>query len=160
VLHPFPRDVLRGLQPLVRPETGAARAPGPDRRPARPSFPAHTTRTGHPRSGRSADWPLRLARENTTWENRRIHGELLLPGMKITASTVWEILKDASVDPACEPTSSTQATFLRSAAHAIIAADFFETTTVTGARMYVLAVIEHATRRVRILGVTAHPSPA
>jgi len=57
-------------------------------------------------------------------------------------------------------TSTTWATFLRSQAHAIIAADFFETTMLTGAKMYVLAVIEHATRRVRVLGATAHPSSA
>ena len=101
---------------------------------------------------------LRLARENSTWGYRRIHGELLVLGVKVAASTVWEILKEAGIDPAPQRTSDTWATFLRSQAHAILAADFFETTTLTGARLYVLAVIEHATRRVRILGATAHPT--
>ncbi|WP_234361770.1 integrase core domain-containing protein [Plantactinospora sp. BB1] len=78
--------------------------------------------------------------------------------MKVAVSTLWEILQQAGIDPAPQRTSTTWATFLRSQAHAIIAADFFETTTLTGARMYVLAVIEHATRRVRILGATAHPT--
>jgi transposase InsO family protein len=68
------------------------------------------------------------------------------------------MLKDAGIDPAPQRTSQTWAAFLRSQAQALIAADFFETSTLTGARLYVLAVIEHATRRVRILGVTAHPT--
>ncbi|MEU6264664.1 integrase core domain-containing protein [Saccharopolyspora shandongensis] len=40
----------------------------------------------------------------------------------------------------------------------MLACDFFETVTLSGARMYVLAVIEHTTRRIRILGATAHPT--
>jgi putative transposase len=36
--------------------------------------------------------------------------------------------------------------------------DFFETSTVTGARLFVLAVIEHGTRRIRVPGATPHPT--
>jgi hypothetical protein len=103
---------------------------------------------------------LRLARENTNWGYRRIHGELLVLGIKVAASTVWEILQDAGIDPAPQRTSQTWATFLRSQAHAIIAADFFEATTLSGTRLYVLAIIEHATRRVCILGATTQPTAA
>jgi putative transposase len=39
-----------------------------------------------------------------------------------------------------------------------LACDFFETVTLSGARTYVFAVIEHASRRIRILGATAHPT--
>jgi hypothetical protein len=83
--------------------------------------------------------------------DRRIHGALLVLGVKVATSTVWEILKDAGINPAPQRTSITWATFLRSQAQAIIAADFFETVTLTGARMYVLTAIEHATRRVPLL---------
>lgn len=38
--------------------------------------------------------------------------------------------------------------------------DFIETVTVDGHRQYILAVIEHATRRIRVLGTTAHPTTA
>jgi hypothetical protein len=55
-------------------------------------------------------------------------------------------------DPAPGRSSTTWATFLRSQAQALLAADFFETVTLTGKWIYVLAVIEHATRRIRILG--------
>jgi putative transposase len=60
--------------------------------------------------------------------------------------------------PAPERTSTTWADFLRSQADALLACDFFETVTLTGARLYVLAVIKHGTRRIRILGATPHPA--
>ncbi len=62
------------------------------------------------------------------------------------------------LDPAPDRTSQGWATFLRTQAEAILATDFFETVNLTGARIYVLAIIEHATRRVRILGATPHPT--
>jgi transposase len=101
---------------------------------------------------------VRLARENASWGYRRIHGELAALGIKVAASTVWEILKEQRIPPAPERQSTTWADFLRSQAEALLACDLFEVRTLTGARLYAFAVIEHATRRVRILGATAHPT--
>jgi putative transposase len=84
--------------------------------------------------------------------------ELLTPTVKIAASTVWEILRTAGIDPAPDRAATTWTQFLRSQAEALPAADFIETITLTGTRVYILAVIEHASRRIRILGATAHPS--
>ncbi len=78
--------------------------------------------------------------------------------IKVAASTVWQILKSAGVDPATERTSTTWSTFFRSQADALLSCDFFETLTLTGAHLYVLAVIEHTTRRIRFLGATSHPT--
>jgi putative transposase len=97
-------------------------------------------------------------RENPSWGYRRVHGELLVLGVKVAASTVWEILNNASVDPAPERSATTWGGFLRSQAEALLACDFLETVTLTGDRMYVLAVIERHTRRIRVLGATAHPT--
>jgi putative transposase len=99
-----------------------------------------------------------MAAENPCWGYRRIHGELLVLGIKVAAFTVWEILQQAGIDPAPERTTATWASFLRSQAGALLACDFFETVTLTGTRLHVLAVIEHATRRIRILGATPHPT--
>ncbi|MGW4965407.1 hypothetical protein ACWEPL_49980 [Nonomuraea sp. NPDC004186] len=71
---------------------------------------------------------------------------------------VWEILKQEGLDPSPERVSTTWADFLRSQADALLACDFIETITLNGQRQYILAVMEHATRRVRVLGTTAHPS--
>jgi hypothetical protein len=43
---------------------------------------------------------LRLSRENESWGYRRIHGELAGLGITVAPSTVWEILKNAGIDPA------------------------------------------------------------
>jgi putative transposase len=116
-------------------------------------------RPGRPRTLRSIRLlVLRLATESPSWGYRRLHGELLVLGVKVAPSTVWEILREAGIDPAPERSSSTWADFLRSQADALLACGFMETVTVSGARMYVLAVIEHATRRIRVLGATAHPN--
>ena len=79
-------------------------------------------------------------------------------GVKVAPSTVWEILKEAGIDPAPGRSATTWASFLRSQADALVACDFFETVTLSGARMFVLAVIEHHTRRIRVLGATGHPT--
>lgn len=80
------------------------------------------------------------------------------PPGSVTASTVWEILKEHGIPPAPERRSTTWAEFPRGQAEALPACDLFEVRTLTGARRHVFAVIEHTTRRIRILGATAHPT--
>jgi putative transposase len=116
-------------------------------------------KTGRPATRRNIRaLVLRLARENPGWGYRRIHGELAGLGVKVAASTVWEILKNAGIDPAPRRSGIAWSQFLRFQAEAILACDFFSVDLLDGTQAYVLAVIEHATRRIRILGVTLHPT--
>jgi transposase InsO family protein len=111
-----------------------------------------------PPCGRSGRWCCAWWRENPSWGYRRVHGELLVLGVKVAASTVWEIMRAAGIDPAPDRAATTWAQFLRSQAEALVAVDFLDTITLTGIRLYVLAAIENASRRIRILGATAHPT--
>jgi hypothetical protein len=47
---------------------------------------------------------------------RRVHRELLTLGVKVAASTVWQILRPAGIDPAPDRAATTWAQFLRSQA--------------------------------------------
>ena len=72
-------------------------------------------------------------------------------------STVWQILKSAGINRAPRRDGPGWAQFLRSQAQGILALDFFTADLLNGTKVYVLAVIEHGTRRIRILGATEHP---
>jgi transposase InsO family protein len=157
LLHPLPRPALHRLRLLVRPDTILRWHR--DFLAHRHAAASRPRRRGRPRTVRSIrKLTLRLVADNPSWGYRRVHGELLTLGIKVAASTVWEMLREAGIDPAPDRAATTWAQFLRSQADALLAADFIETITLTGARMYVLAVIEHASRRVRILGATTHPT--
>jgi putative transposase len=103
---------------------------------------------------------LEMARDNPAWGYRRIHGELTGLEYKVAPSTVWQILKDAGIDPARRRPGHSWRALLASQAKTILAADFFHVDTVFLRRLYVLFFIEHGARRVHLAGITAHPTGA
>jgi hypothetical protein len=144
LLHQLPRTVLNRLRLLVRPETVLRwHRDLIARRHARRSRPR---RPGRPPTIRSIRrLVLCLASENTGWGYRRIHGELLVLGVKVAASTVWEILKGAGIDPAPDRTSSTWATFLRSQGQAVMGVCLYRKRLFAGGALRQVACSQPAT---------------
>ncbi|MGW0886261.1 hypothetical protein [Streptomyces sp. NPDC002671] len=101
------RTVLRWHARLV-----AKKWTCPHRGPGRPAKP-----------GALRALVLRLTRENDGWGYRRIHGELLNLGWKVAASTVWEILQRAEVDPALQRAGRSWTKFLTAQAQGITSTD-------------------------------------
>ena len=99
-----------------------------------------------------------MATQNPTWGYRRIHGKLVGLGHRIAASTIWQILKTAGIDPAPQRADVTWSQFLRS--QAAVACDFATIDTVTLRRFYLLFFIDIPTRTIYLGGITEHPTGA
>jgi hypothetical protein len=81
-------------------------------------------------------------------------------GCTLAPSTVWMIVKRAGVDPAPHRSGPTWKQFLTAQATTMPACDSFTIDTLFLKRIYVLFVIELATRRVHLVDVTTHPTGA
>jgi len=157
LLHRFPRAQLRQSHLIVSPTPSCA---------GTATYSAATTARHPARNGQADRPPTAASRPSScAWFKRtraggyrRVHGELAALGIKVALRRSGRSCGSTGSIP--RPTVTAWATFLHSQAHAILAADFFEIRTLTGARLYVFAVIEHATRGVRVLGATAHPIAA
>jgi putative transposase len=135
-----PATLLRWHRELV-----ARRWTYPRRSPGRPATPVAVR-----------ELILRLARENPGWGYRRIQGELVGLGLKLAASTVWVILREAGIEPAPKRLEPSWAEFLRQQAASILECDFLTVDTLFLKRFYVLFFVWLGSPRTR----TASGSPS
>jgi putative transposase len=102
----------------------------------------------------------RMAQENPTWGQERIANELLLKlGLRVSPRTVRKYMPKRR-DPGRGKRVSSQrwATFVRNHAQTIVACDFCVVVTATFRLLYVFVIMEHATRQILHVNVTAHPT--
>jgi transposase InsO family protein len=108
---------------------------------------------------------IRMAEENPTWGYRRIQGALANLGHGIDKITVRNILRRHHIEPAPQRRKAGMrwAQFLKLHWEGLAATDFFTVEVATWHGLvtyYVLVVMELATRRVHIAGITPHPTAA
>jgi hypothetical protein len=133
-----PATLLRWHRELV-----ARRWTYPRRRPGRPPVAAEVRELG-------CGWRARTQ----AGETGRFRGELVGLGVKLAASTVWAILKEAGIEPAPRRLKQNWAEFLRQQAASILECDFLTVDTLFLKRFYVVFFVEPATRRVHSAGIT------
>lgn len=142
-----PRTILRWIHDSDkrRPKKQKGRKPG------RPRTPEQIRRL-----------VLKLAKE-TGWGYTRILGELKKLGVKVSRSTVVNILKDAGLPTSPERGEATWDEFIKSHAKTLWACDFVQhrILTVRGFRdAYMLVFVNVATRRAFATKSTEHPDAA
>jgi putative transposase len=104
----------------------------------------------------------KMARDNPSWGEERIANELLLKlGLRVSPRTIRKYMPRLPAAPPGGPRGDQRwATFLKNHARVIIACDFCVAVTATFRILYVFVAMEHASRRLIHLNVTAHPTAA
>jgi putative transposase len=126
----------------------------------------HRQQPGRPRIAEEIDLlVVRMAEENPSWGYRRIQGALANLGHPIDKLTVRNILRRHHLEPAPQRRQAgmSWAQFLKLHWEVLAATDFFTVEVATWHGLvtyYVLVVMELATRRVQIAGITPHPTAA
>src|SRR5215831_13111571 len=143
-LLPKPETLLRWHRDLVRRKWAAFRRWPPRQRPARdPERRALT---------------LKLAEENPRWGYRRIQGEVVKLGFRISHMQVARILRSQGIPPAPRRSQTTWREFVRQHSAQMLACDFFTVETAWLQRLHVLFCIEIASRKVHLADITANPT--
>ena len=98
-----------------------------------------------------------MAADNQTWGAERIRGELLKLGIQVSKRTIQKYMNRKH-----KPGSSGQtwSTFLHNHAPQIWACDFTQVYDILFRSLFVFVIMEHASRRIVHVAVTAHPSDA
>src|SRR5215472_11070653 len=123
-----------------------------------PPLPDAYSRPGPARHRERRELVLRLAQENPSWGYRRIQGEALKLGFKISHMGAAKILRRQRIPPAPRRAGHrTWREFVRQHPAQMLACDFFTIETVWLQRLHVLFFIELASRKVHLAGVTARP---
>jgi putative transposase len=99
----------------------------------------------------------RLADENPHWGYKRIVGELKGLGIRVSATSVRDVLLAAGLPPAPERTDSSWRAFVRAQASSMLACDFLTVETAFLQRIYVLFFMSLATRRIEYAACTSNP---
>jgi putative transposase len=162
--HPLGRQRLTAMATLVTPDTLLRWY----HRLIAQKFDGSTQRRslGRPRVAEKVEQlVMRMAEENPTWGYRRIQGALANLGSHIDTITVRNILRRHHQAPAPQRRKAgmSWAQFLKLHWEVLATTDFFTVEVVTWHGLvtyYVLVVMELATRRVQIAGITPHPTGA
>jgi len=96
-----------------------------------------------------------MAAANPLWRAPRIHGELKMLGIAVSARNVSRILRTFR-----RPPTQTWKTFLHNHLGQLVSIDFFTVPTVTMKVLFVFIVLEHRRRQVLHFNVTEYPTAA